>query len=92
MKFRKGVHNVCKKNKLRKDLLAIDIWKKPVKGYFGETKWVPASKKEQRQIKAELMKKYPDRYFVDDLREWNSVDYDLFWIDRMEYFEAFMDD
>ncbi len=82
----------AKKNKLRKDLPAIDIRKKPVKGFFGGAKWVPATKKEQRQIKVELMKKYPERYFVDDLREWNSVDYDLSWIDRMEYFEAFMDD
>lgn len=81
-----------KKNRLRKDLPAIDIRKKPVKGFFGGTKWVSASKKEQRQMKAELMKKYPDRYFVDDLKEWNSIDYDLSWIDQMEYFEAFIDD
>lgn len=43
-------------------------------------------------MKAALMKKYPDRYFVDDLKEYNSVKQDLSWIDRIEEFDAFMDD
>lgn len=81
-----------KKPKLRRDLPAIDITKKPVKGMFGRTKMVPTTKKEQRQMKAVLMKKYPDRYFVDDLKEYNSVKHDLSWIDRIEGFDAFMGD
>ena len=59
--------------KLRKDLPAIDISKKKEKGLFGREKIVPRSKKEQRKLKAELIKQYPDRYFVDDLGEYNSI-------------------
>jgi hypothetical protein len=83
-----------KKKKLRDDLPAIDIRKKPVKGLFGRTKWVPTSKREQRKMKEQLMKAYPDRYFVDDLNEWNSIKGrdKLSWIDDIESFDAFMDD
>ncbi len=81
-----------KKSKLRTDLPAIDIRKKPVKGFFGGTKWVPASKMEQRKMKEKLMKKYPDRCYIDDLEEWNSVNDDLFWMECMEYFEVIVDD
>ena len=80
-----------KKRKLRDDLPAIDIRKKPVKGFFGKTKWVPASKKEQRQMKAKLMEQYPDRWFVDDLNEWNSVD-KLKWINDIEEYLAATED
>lgn len=80
--------------KLRKDLPAIDIRQKPVKGFFEETKRVPASKGEQRKLKKRLMGKYPDRYYVDDLNEWNSINGrdNLSWIDDIESFDAFMDD
>ncbi len=81
-----------KKPKLRSDLPAIDITRKPAKGMFGRTKMVPTTKDEQRRMKADLMKKYPDRYFIDDLKEYNSVKYDLSWIDRIEAFEAGMDE
>ncbi len=80
-----------KKKILRKDLPAIDIRKKPKKGLFGKTKWIPASKREQRKMKEQLMKRYPDRYYVDDLHEWNSVD-PLSWIDRIEEVHAFLDE
>lgn len=75
-----------RKNRLRKDLLAIDIRKKPVRGLFGKTKWVAASRKEQKKIKEVLMEKYPDRYYMDDLNEWNSIKPadDLSWIDELE--------
>lgn len=55
-----------------------------------QNKMVPTTKKEQRQMKAVLMKKYPDRYFIDDLKEYNSVKHDLSWIDCIEEFDAFM--
>lgn len=42
---------VFNKNKLRRDLPAIDIRNKQVKGFFGGTKLVPRSKKEQRKLK-----------------------------------------
>lgn len=80
-----------RKRRLRKDLPAIDIRKKPVKGLFGKTKLVPTTKKEQRRMKEKLMKQFPDRYFIDDLHEWNSIsgkDADLRWIDEIEEIEA----
>lgn len=83
-----------RKNRLRKDLPAIDIRKKPVRGLFGKTKWVAASRKEQKKIKEVLMEKYPDRYYMDDLNEWNSIKPadDLSWIDELEMLETMMDD
>lgn len=80
--------------KLRKDLPAIDISKKKVKGFFGRAKIVPRSKKEQRKLKAELIKQYPDRYFVDNLGEHNSIKPrdELSWIDDIEAFYAVMDE
>lgn len=42
-------------------------------------------------MKAELMKQYPDRWYVDDLKEWNSVD-ELRWIDRVEEFLSMVED
>lgn len=80
--------------KLRKDLPAIDISKKKVKGFFGRAKIVPRSKKEQQKLKAELIKQYPDRYFVDNLGEYNSIKPGdkLSWIDDIEAFDAFMDE
>ncbi len=82
-----------KRANLRTDLPAIDIRKKQEKGFFGGTKWVPASKKEQRQMKAALMEEYPDRLFLDDLKEWNSVQEDeLSWIDDIEALDAILDD
>ena len=83
-----------KKNRLRKDLPAINITKKHVRCLLGKTKWVPASKKEQRKIKEKLMKKYPDRYYIDDLNEWNSIRQNdpLSWIDELEMIDEIMDD
>ncbi len=83
---------LSKKAKLRKDLPPIDIRKKTVKGFLGSKKMVPMTKKEQKKVKAELMKKYPDRYYLDDLNEWNSVDEEDCLLDHPEIFEAFMDD
>ncbi len=82
------------KPKLRRDLPPIDIRKKQVKGLFGP-KMVAASKREQRAMKAELMKTYPDRYFVDDLNERNSISgeyYDMDWLDRLECYDEIMDE
>ena len=46
-------------------------------------------------IKKELMKQYPDRYYIDDLNEWNSIrgkDADLYWIDEIEAIDALFSD
>jgi len=80
-----------KRKSLRKDLPAIDISRKPAKGWFGRTKLVPTTKREQRAIKKKLVEQYPDRYFVDDLNEWNSIsrkDIELAWIDEIEAIDA----
>lgn len=80
-----------KRKKLRKDLPAIDISRKPTKGWFGRTKLIPTSKREQREMKQRLMKQYPDRYFVDDLGEWNSIsptEKEIAWIDEVEALDA----
>lgn len=81
-----------KKRKLRNDLPVIDLRKKPVKGLFGQTKLVATTKKEQRAIKKILMEQYPDRYYVDDLYEWNSISGrdDLSWIDDIEAYDALL--
>ena len=84
-----------KRKALREDLPAIDITKKPVRGLFGRKKYVHTTKKEQRQIKKTLMEEYPDRYYVDDLKEWNSIspaEMELRWIDEFEAFDAFFSD
>lgn len=80
--------------KLRRDLPAIDISKKKAKGFFGRAKIVPRSKKEQQKLKAKLIKQYPDRYFVDNLGEYNSIKPrdELSWIDDIEAFDASMDE
>ncbi len=80
-----------RKPNLREDLPPIDIRKKAVKGKFGVTKMVPTTKKEQRELKARLMEQYPDRFFLDDLHERNSVTCDLSWIDRLEDLDAFLE-
>ena len=79
-----------KKRKLRNDLPVIDLRKKSVKGLFGKTKLVATTKKEQRAIKKKLMEYYPDRYYVNDLYEWNSISGrdDLSWIDDIEAYDA----
>lgn len=80
-----------KRKSLRKDLPAIDISRKPAKGWFGRTKLMPTTKREQRKIKKKLMEKYPDRYYMDDLNEWNSIsrkDIELAWIDEIEAIDA----
>lgn len=59
--------------KMRDDLPPFDIRKKPVKGFLGIKKMVPTTKFEQRAIKNYLMNKYPDRYFLDDLNEFNTL-------------------
>ena len=80
-----------KRKKLRKDLPAIDISRKQAKGCFGRTKLIPTNKREQRIMKKKLMEHFPDRYFVDDLHEWNSIspkEIELKWIDEVEAIDA----
>lgn len=80
-----------KRKKLRKDLPAIDISRKQAKGWFVRTKLIPTNKREQRIMKKKLMEHFPDRHFVDDLHEWNSIspkEIELKWIDEVEAIDA----
>ena len=80
-----------KRKSLRKDLPAIDITRKQAKVLFGRTKLVPTTKREQRKIKVKLMELYPDRYYVDNLNDWNSIspkEIELAWIDEVEAIDA----
>lgn len=80
-----------KRKKLRKDLPAIGISRKQAKDWFGRTKLIPTNKREQRIMKKKLMEHFPDRYFVDDLHEWNSIspkEIELKWIDEVEAIDA----
>ena len=61
-----------KKPELRKDVPAIDIRTKTVIGFLGKEKKVNLSPRNQKKIKKELMKYFPDRYYLDNLGEWNS--------------------
>lgn len=61
-----------KKPKLRKDVPAIDIRTRTVIGLFGKEKEVVLSPRKQKKIKKELMKYFPDRFYLDDLGQWNS--------------------
>lgn len=81
------------KKKLRKDLPPIDISHKAERGLFGRVKSVPRTKREQRKLKAILTQQYPDRYFVDDLKEYNSIKSrdQLSWIDDLEAFDMLME-
>ncbi len=61
-----------KKPELRKDVPAIDIRTKTVIGFWGKRKEVRLSPRKQKKIKKELMKYFPDRYYLDNLGQWNS--------------------
>ena len=42
-------------------------------------------------MKKKLMEHFPDRHFVDDLHEWNSIspkEIELKWIDEVEAIDA----
>ncbi len=79
------------RRKLNKKLPPINIRKKKVKGLFG-TKTVKTTKWEQRKMKEQLMKIYPDRYYLDDLNEWNSVKKEWDPFDDEAFYVAFFDD
>jgi hypothetical protein len=73
----------------KKKPTAVDITKKPVRTWWGGTKWVPTTKSEQKKLKAELLKQDPHLTVIDSAAKKR---HELDWIDRMEEFDAFMDD
>lgn len=66
-----------------------DVTQKIAKTWWGGTKLVPTTKSEQRKMKAEILKQNPKAVVLDSKAKKQK---DLEWIDRIEEFDAFMND
>ena len=66
-----------------------DVIQKIAKTWWGGTKLVPTTKSEQRKMKAEILKRNPKATALDSKAKKQK---DLEWIDRIEEFDAFMND
>ncbi len=66
-----------------------DVTQKVAKTWWGGTKLVPTTKSEQKKMKAEILKRNPKATVLDSkAKKQNELD----WIDRIEKFDAFMND
>ncbi len=73
----------------KKDLPPFDITQKVVKTWWGGTKTVPTTKAEQKVMKAQIKALYPHAVIIDSAeKKRRQTD----WIDRVEEFNAFMED
>lgn len=77
------------RKKKRTPKTMIDITQKSVKTWWGGTKLVPTSKKEQRVMKEYLQKNHPE-YIVVDSAEKKRLqrEAELQWIDDVESLDA----
>jgi len=66
-----------------------DVTQKIKKTWWGGTKLVPTTKSEQKQMKAEILKRNPKALVLDSKAKKQK---ELEWIDRIEEFDAFMND
>lgn len=66
-----------------------DVMRKTVKTWLGGTKTVPTTKAEQKAMKAEILKRNPKAVVLDSKAKKQK---ELEWIDRIEEFDAFMND
>ncbi|HAO68502.1 MAG TPA: hypothetical protein DCR31_00280 [Ruminococcaceae bacterium] len=66
-----------------------DVTRKTVKTWLGGTKTVPTTKAEQKAMKAEILKRNPKAVVLDSKAKKQK---ELEWIDRIEEFDAFMND
>lgn len=66
-----------------------DVTQKIAKTWWGGTKLVPTTKSEQRKMKAEILKQNPKAVVLDNKAKKQK---DLEWLDRIEGFDAFMND
>lgn len=73
----------------KKDTPTFDITQKYKKTWWGGERLVPTAKSEQKQMRAEILKRYPDAIIIDSEAKLGK---ELDWIDRIEKFDAFMDD
>jgi len=65
----------------------IDITRKVVQSWWGSKKLVPTTKREQRKIKAALLKQNPKLTIIDYAAKRER---DLEWIDCVEDFDAIL--
>ncbi len=66
-----------------------DVTQKIKKTWWGETKLVPTTKAEQKAMKAEILKREPNAVVLDSKAKKEK---ELEWIDRVEEFDAFLND
>lgn len=66
-----------------------DVTQKIAKTWWGGTKLVPTTKSEQKKMKAEILKRNPNATVLDSRAKKQK---ELEWIDRIEEFDAFMND
>ena len=66
-----------------------DVTQKIEKTWWGGTKLVPTTKAEQRKMKAEILRRNPNATVLDSKAKKQK---ELEWIDRIEEFDAFMND
>ena len=66
-----------------------DVTQKIAKTWWGGTKLVPTTKAEQRKMKVEILRRNPNATVLDSKAKKQK---ELEWIDRIEEFDAFMND
>ncbi len=66
-----------------------DVTQMIAKTWWGGTKLVPTTKSEQKKMKAEILKRNPKATVLDSKAKKQK---ELEWIDRIEEFDAFMND
>ena len=71
--------------KKKQELPPVDITKKLVRTWWGGKKFVPTTKREQREMKKELLKANPKLTIIDDAAKKEK---ELEWIDRIEEYDA----
>lgn len=73
--------------KKQQELPPVDITKKLVRTWWGGKKFVPTTKREQREMKKALLKANPELTIIDDAAKKEK---DLEWIDRIEEYDAML--
>ena len=66
-----------------------DVTQKIKKTWWGGTKLVPTTKAEQKAMKAEILKREPNAFVLDCKAKKEK---ELEWIDRIEDFDALLND
>lgn len=69
--------------------ITYDITTKAVKTWWGGIKVVPTTRAEQRRMKADILKRDPKAIVLDDKAKREK---ELQWIDRIEEYDAFLND